>query len=142
MINFCIMPAEDRNGSKIFELQFDFLDCRDGVLIRLLTDSTAPHIEVSGTIVGMPKGLRPNKAGRAFGCLVAGVLEALLMAGTEVLIALVLGSWRFWWLLLVIAWALFAPVLVGASLDNRNSGEARWPRMIRLPAWFQKLRLS
>jgi len=55
-----LADASSSSSGKIlsFPLRFDFLDYKDGMVVRILTDSPHAHVNVTGKVVGMPSGAK------------------------------------------------------------------------------------
>lgn len=57
-IDFSAVEFIKDKNEWITSIIFDFLDNRDGVLIRVLTDSPNAAISMEGTVIGMPLGIQ------------------------------------------------------------------------------------
>lgn len=126
-------------------IAFDFLDYRDGALLKILTEDRPISIKLVGDIIGMPQGIRTTESltKSPFLNWCAGVLIALLFsasfAGAAVIFHSVVGSWKHIWVLLLPFGALFIPAiviaLVAAIWPDKSSSFAD---TLRAPAWYRK----
>ena len=128
------------------EVSFDYLDCRDGGLVRTLTTSRPGQICLAGDIVGMPKGIqrvtdgtKPSAWSRAGG-ISALLLFVASLALTAFTYRWVTGEWSNVWLLLLPICALLIPLLITVVVSEVwPSGRPTLPAEIRPP--FMGLRL-
>jgi hypothetical protein len=121
------IPFED----DIYEatIDFDFLDYRDGALVRLVTTSRPSNIALVGDVIGMPGGVkRAAEVGRrsfwtwAGGALSTGALLAGL-ASTAFVFRWVTGAWVNVWLLTTPIVALIVTLVIIVVVS-----ETIWPK--------------
>jgi hypothetical protein len=125
------------------ELHFDFLDFKDGALVKIITVGNEGKISLSGDIIGMPDGIRNiegasvNKSINRLG----GWLAALGIIASLILSAFIYywkeDTWDNIWLIFVpvaaiIGMTLFE-VIIAATLWP--SGKTSFPSSLDLPTW-------
>ena len=125
--------AEDGGSANI---SFDFLDYKDGALIRVLTAGEAGSIKVVGDVIGMPGGINCTSPERAKG--LSGRLgvalwiaaEVITLGLTALLFQSVTGSWDNAWLLALPIPAVFIPIIGAIAIDESGSKlrRASWRR--------------
>lgn len=142
VINFCITPiriAEESLNSS--QLSFDFLDYRDGALIRILTDSPSASLELKGTIIGMPKGIAHLREAGGIHPSRKKILVLFFLIPTVSMLLGWIGEkfpsqtlvWNVVkWIFLFLSISAFVNVLSKFFL----SPERRWPSTLQLPVWF------
>lgn len=60
--NFNVERYEEKSdGLTVSNISFDFLDYRDAARVRILTDNASARINVEGTIIGMPSGIKTQE---------------------------------------------------------------------------------
>jgi hypothetical protein len=123
-------PIEPGDGSTSFAVEFDFLDYRDGGLIRLLTTSSPERVALVGDIIGMPEGIKTAdelRGRRSLWGPTGTVLAILFEVGSLVLTVFVyrwvLGEWNSVWLVALPVVALLAPAVVSLLIS-----EKLWPK--------------
>jgi hypothetical protein len=120
---------------------FDFLDHRDGAVIRVLSTGQNGRVRLVGDIIGMPGGLGPrdNKRSRDIGGIAALVAFLVLMlasvAGAAWVVRSVAGSWWDAWVLLLLLPAFLLPifVLAGIAAILPSTG---FPKELQGPDWL------
>jgi hypothetical protein len=123
-------PFEPKEGTTSLAVEFDFLDYRDGALIRLLTTSSPDRVALVGDIIGMPDGIKTVdelRGRRSLWGPTGTVLAILFEIGSLVLTAFVyrwvLGEWNSVWLMALPLVALLAPAAVSLFIS-----EKLWPK--------------
>jgi hypothetical protein len=110
-------------------VDFDFLDYRDGALVRVVTTSRPSDIVLRGDVIGMPGGVkRASDIGRRpFWTWVGGMLSTAVLlstlASTPFVFRWVTGGWANVWLLALPIVALIVPAIVIAFV-----GATIWPK--------------
>jgi hypothetical protein len=124
-------------------ISFDFLDHRDGAIIRVLATTPTPSVRLVGDIIGMPSGIRrlSEVASRrswsnlSFALVVAGELGTFAAAAW--LVQEVTGSWADVWLLALTPIALVLPLIAVNYLVNWWPPHSRrFPKELALPRWL------
>lgn len=129
----------DENSASA-EITFDFLDFRDGGLIRVLSTTRAKNLQLSGDIIGMPEGMSRSDKPRAkgpWGKIGFGLwllAQTICLGITAYVYREVRGSWDDIWLLGLPFVALIAPV-IGALIVS----ETIWPTRARTGSYPQEL---
>lgn len=137
---------EDEQASAY--VAFDFLDYRDGALIKILSVGNKGNISLEGDIIGMPEGInnieeiRPKSktanltSGRwALVFVIAGfVLSGLVFYS-------VMGSLRDVWLMFLPLGVLVILVIISQIIEARPwvRGRASFPESLDLPKWCRPL---
>lgn len=124
----------DQGGSA--RLSFDFLDYRDGALVRVLTVGEADSIKIVGDVIGMPSGIvctSPGPTSQVSEKILMGswlVAELVLLGATAFVIRSVTGSWVDSWLLVLPIVAFLIPIFVLSWIDESGSRPRRvsWRR--------------
>lgn len=83
VINFSVSQYEEStNKVTVSKLSFDFLDYEDAASIRILTDTAQAQINIAGTVIGMPKGIKPQDKPQAMITTLARIpfLQTILAA--------------------------------------------------------------
>jgi hypothetical protein len=128
------------------DITFDFLDYQDGAVIKILTEGSKCKIELSGDIIGMPRGIKKSQdmgPGVELGSLATiFVLLAFIAASGMCFAAFywVTGAWHNVWLMTLpfVAWVVPIIIIVlafWASYRMRPS----FPASLELPIWFHLL---
>jgi hypothetical protein len=141
--NFQLGPfAQDRDQATT-RITFDFLDAKDGALLRVLTSDRLVRFDVQGTVIGMPGGLRSG-AGSSNSALSCGLMLLLLLLWTFAAIATVALIRRFidWdpdlvWVPVAALAAFMAPFLLIVILGSLADRSHSWPERIRFPQWAE-----
>ncbi|MFH1382532.1 MAG: hypothetical protein ABIH70_06505 [Chloroflexota bacterium] len=129
------------------EVHFDFLDFKDGALIKVLTVGDKGKISLSGDIIGMPEGIiKIGEAGRdefegssISGWSALGLYIASL-ALSAFIFYLVIGTWDKIWLVVVplfVLLTLAALVLIPISLWLMR--KRSFPKNLDLPKWCRSI---
>lgn len=145
VIGMSLGTVKDRSGPARSRVQFDFLDRKDGALVRVLTEGPEAAVRLVGTVIGIPEGPQRVKSGEngfgitGWGCLPLIVLEGAVVVLAGYLSAAIFGddfSWGSFWLVLIPVGVgvAFALVLLAVALIWPNSQP--WPDAIKFPAWF------
>jgi len=99
-------------------VDFDFLDYRDGALVRVVTTSRPNDIVLRGDVIGMPGGVRQASdfGRRTFWTWAGAILSAAVfvaaLASTPFVFRWVTGDWANVWLLTLPIVALIVPVVL------------------------------
>ncbi len=115
-------------------IDFDFLDFKDGGLIRILTTERPTAVALNGDIVGMPTGIvnaQDSQPGSLLSKIGTGLVIALFVIAlgtTPVVVRLGSGSWSDSWILVLPFVAILLPTLI-AVLVNVTV----WPKGPQLP---------
>jgi len=126
------------------EVYFDFLDNKDGALIKVLTVGNKGKISLSGDIIGMPEGIK--NAGDTSGSSPEGVSISGWASIVVFIIALslmalifywVIGSWTKVWLIVipfvVLTLVIAVPILISSWFVSRR--RPSFPKSLDLPKW-------
>ena len=145
--NITITNQSLSENSASADLTFDYLDYKDGGLIKILTVGGEGVIALSGDVIGMPDGIKNvDEAGSESWLSKIGTW----LAGFFVLSSLVVsifsyywttGSWHNAWLLALPFIALIVPIIIilFVSATIWPSGRPSFPAALRLPEWFHYL---
>lgn len=113
-------------------IDFDFLDFKDGALIRVLSTARSAKLKLIGDIIGMPEGITRSDepiARGPWGKIGVGLwlfAEFAAIAASVYIYREVQGSWDNAWLLLLPFAALLLPG-IGAIIAS----ETIWPTRVR-----------
>jgi len=123
-------------------ITFDFLDNKDGALIRVLTADFGARINIRGTVIGMPRGFpRMGEASGAWPCgvtvLLLVLLYALALAGTVVVFARFADDSNLLLQPFVSIAAILGPYIIAILLGALIFPSKNWPDRIRIPDWAQ-----
>ncbi len=131
------------------EVHFDFLDNKDGALIKVLTVGNKGKISLSGDIIGMPEGIKnvEDDSGSSLeGTSISG-WTAIAMIIAFSLMALifywVIGSWTKVWLI-VVPFIVLILVIVGSFFIHSLFVTRRrpsFPKSLDLPKWCRSFLL-
>jgi len=109
---------------------FDFLDYRDGCLVRLLTTARPKGVKLVGDIIGMPEGVKTtadlvglNRIWGRVGTGLAVLLEVAALALTVFVYRWVIGDWVSVWLVVLPVIALLLPLIITIVVS-----ETIWPK--------------
>lgn len=122
-------------------IKFDFLDRRDGGLIRVLSTDRDATIRLVGDIIGMPEGITRSDQPIAKGPWgkIGVALWAVVQVATFGVVAYVYrevqGSWSNVWLLTLPFAAVVLPVVAAAIVS-----ETIWPSRVRTRPYPKELR--
>lgn len=132
--DIAIQDASSDSGESSVAIDFDFLDFRDGGLVRVLTTSPPDEIRLAGDIVGMPNGVvnannvRRNSLLSKIGTGLVLALFAAALVMMPIVVWLVTGSWSDTWILAIpfvaILFATSIAILVNLTV---------WPKGPQLP---------
>lgn len=144
VVNFGVSQfRENRDNITTSLITFDFLDFRDGAIIRILTDNPHARVRVLGTIIGMPEGIyQAQELGKkrvlnAIGCGLAILLQVSAITGALYLFRTATGGWSLLWISLLPIGALFLPgILVAIAASTIWPKGPQWPKTLKLPEWF------
>jgi hypothetical protein len=129
------------------EVRFDFLDNKDGALIKVLTVGNKGKISLSGDIIGMPEGIKNvgDASSSSEDASITGWSAAVLMIIACSLMVLifywVIGSWTKVWLV-VVPFIVFALVIVPAFFIQSwfvTRRRPSFPKSLDLPKWCRSL---
>jgi len=129
-------------------VDFDFLDYRDGALIKILSVGNKGDISLEGDIIGMPEGIRDIEAIRPTSKTAGSIsgLWALVIVIAGFLLSgyifyLVIGSLRDVWLIFMPFGVLAIVVIISLIIDARPwlRGRASFPKSLDLPKWCRPL---
>jgi hypothetical protein len=134
---------EDARASA--EVRFDFLDYRDGALIKILTVGNEGEISLSGDIIGMPEGIKyvgetsvDESRGTEVSGWAFGAILIIWLALSAFIHFWVTGSWDHVWLIIVPLTILI--ILIGIiSTVAWPSGRPSFPKSLDLPNWCRSL---
>jgi hypothetical protein len=131
------------------EIHFDFLDFRDGGLIRVLSTSRARDLELAGDIIGMPEGMVRTdepKATGPWGKIGVGLLllsEILSLAAAAYIYRQVEGSWENIWVLALPFIAFFLPLIAGLVISETiwptRTRRGPYPKELLPPRWIGRM---
>lgn len=144
--NVAIANRSLSDNSASADITFDYLDYRDGGLIKILTVGGGGTVTILGDIIGMPDGIMNidevgskgalGKAGPWFATLF--VLAALVASVFS--FYWVTGSWNNAWLLALPFAALIITLLIVIVVYALwPSGKPSFPKSLNLPDWFYSL---
>lgn len=149
VINFALSPVEETDTISIARPSFDFLDYRDGAVIRLLTDSAAAKLVLRGTVIGMPTGifqvneLSGSGSRRLFRVLVVTIVSMLIMGGPLLILFGIPGSSGYestvpqWWVAAVfVGSTVLAFIFMSLTFRWIIAPDQRWPTSLWYPDWF------
>lgn len=131
-----LSPPALTEGGGTADINFDFLDYKDGALIRVLTTGEAGSIKVVGDVIGMPSGIvctspEPTRglSGR-LGVALWIAAEVVTLGLTALLFHSVTGAWDNAWLLALPIPAVFIPIIGAFVIDESGSKlrRASWRR--------------
>jgi hypothetical protein len=135
-------PAVGEDGGSA-AITFDFLDLRDGAIIRVLTTGPRARLRLLGDIIGMPAGIRQSdetEAGDIWGKLGFGLwllAECAAFAFVAWIVKQVTGSWGNAWLLVLPIVAFVLPIVgVFVLEDHWPSRAGKFPKELALPNWL------
>jgi hypothetical protein len=145
-VNFSVGPVQVRtDGSSSTEMEFDFMDCGDGAVITLLSDSPQAAIKVEGSVIGMPDGIRrlglhKGKLRVTMGAVLSALLYGAAVAGYLYLYRSVMGDWSRLWVVALPVVVIFLPAILIAIVATTvwPKGIA-WPKAMTLPTWLRFL---
>lgn len=138
-----------RKNSTSAKLTFDYLDYKDGGLIKILTVTGEGAATLTGDVIGMPGGIKNvEETGSESWLGKIGRWLAVLFVSSSFIISIVsyywvTGSWQYAWLFILPFIALIIPlifVLVVAA-TVWPSGRPSFPASLKLPDWFRSLEL-
>lgn len=138
---------EDTEASA--EVYFDFLDYRDGALIKILTVGNKGEISLSGDIIGMPEGIKnvdetsgkQSKGTEISGWAFAAVLIVWL-ALSAFIHYWVTGSWNHVWLIIVpLVVLILVCVVIAIAAWAWPRGRPSFPKSLDLPNWCRSFPL-
>ena len=123
-------------------MRFDFLDYKDGALIKILTVGNKGKISLSGDIIGMPEGIKNieetsgSKSETNIPGWVVGIGFLAVMASSAFIYYWVTSSWNYVWLIMV-PWGvlIFFIVLIAIVTWAWPSGRPSFPKSLDLPKW-------
>lgn len=116
---------------------FDYLDYRDGALVRILTAGEAKQVEICGDVIGMPAGIvktaPPSSSTRVsnigFGAFL--LAELALFGAIVFLFHHILGTWKGVWLLALPFPAFVLPIVIALLIGESGS-------RLRRSSWRRK----
>lgn len=130
------------------EVSFDFLDFRDGGLIRVLSTARAKKLQLAGDIIGMPDGMsrtdQPGARGPwgkiGFGLwLVAQVIALIAVAYVY---REVEGNWDNAWVLALPFIGLLLPLLgalfISETVWPTRTRSGAYPKELLPPGWIRR----
>ena len=136
---------KDRGTPAKSFISFDFLDHKDGALIRILTEEPTSRIRLRGTVIGIPEefvriqGAEGSPTVSGWGCGALLLADLLAVALAAYASAAAFGedfSWGSVWLVLIpLTTALAFGVLVLLTALVWPSRKL-WPEAIEFPTWF------
>ena len=155
VINFALSRLDETDKTiSIAKLSFDFLDCRDGAVIRILTNSPSAKLILQGTIIGMPAGIiQVNELGgsgsrRLLRLLIVWLVMMLIIGGPFLFLFRVPGvsgnefalepKVSQWWAAAICV----GSILIAMTLFRYfgfpwiTSMDRRWPASLGFPDWF------
>jgi hypothetical protein len=134
----------DKGGSA--DISFDFLDCKDGGLIKILSVGNQGGLALEGDIIGMPEGINNidnlrqrvnarNITGRlslAAGLIVASLILSVFIGYWRI------GNWGDTWLIFVpfgVFVILTILFVIGAEIVLALRGGLSFPSSLAVPRW-------
>jgi hypothetical protein len=133
------------------EIKFDFLDYRDGGLIRVLSTGRAKKLSLRGDIIGMPDGMARSDQPRAqgpWGKMLFGFwlfTQALALAAVAYVYKQVENSWDHVWVLVLPFAALVLPgvcvvgaVMLSDAIWPTRTHSASYPQELSPPGWIRR----
>ena len=134
-------------GNASAQISFDFIDYKDGAVVKVLTVGRKGSAKLCGDIIGMPDGirradqLRPKALLGKIGCGLAALFELASVASVPLIFYWVTGAWTHAWLLILPFVALFAPAIMIVIIASTIWPEAAppFPESLELPVWARRL---
>ena len=122
---------------------FDFLDHRDGAVLKILTVTEEGEVVLDGDIIGMPHGIRmAGKAGRRtprdkVTITVAALLGLGVLALPFFCFRWVTGAWTHAWLVVLppLAFVLALVIMTLGMEAPWLKREPRFPSSLEIPRW-------
>jgi hypothetical protein len=136
-------PPGIENDRGSADLTFDYLDEKDGAVVKVLSTEAKCEVRLVGDVIGMPGGIvRTDKRearglwGKVgFGLWV--VAEISLFAAAAYVVEVETHDWANAWLLVLPLVAFVTPFAVAIGLSELwPSRERRYPDHLALPGWF------
>lgn len=140
--------SEDNYSANI---TFDYLDHKDGAVIKILTVGGEGTPVIYGDIIGIPSGIKnvDDVSSRNTSLLsgIGTILIVLLFLSAFVLSFFVFywvtGAWTNVWLLMLPFLALVIPsIIIAIPMVVWEEMHKKFPSTLALPKWFQSLSLS
>jgi hypothetical protein len=128
-------------------VSFDFLDYRDGALLKILTEGKPKDLRLNGDIIGMPQGLKTTGALRksslltALGVILGGLLFLSSFAGAAWVFHFYVSTWKYLWVHLLPFGAILVPLLIIALVATTIwPGKApEFADALHAPSWFRRM---
>ena len=137
-------PTVQTKGKTVTNINFDFLDSRDGGLIQIVTEGEDAHASLRGTLVGMPQGIKQAKKERTaivfpdLGCVIPIIIQIAALIAVPFVYRRLNGGLENAWLLLIPVAALVLPLAVTLPfvflLTSRRKG---FPDRLNPPHWYE-----
>lgn len=127
------------------ELYFDFLDYKDGALVKILTAGDEGQISLSGDIIGMPEGIKnveETSDNRSEGSISGWSAIAVFIAALALTASIhysVTGSWKNVWLVFIFLPILILVSLIAFAISKAWPGrKLSFPESLDLPSWCRR----
>lgn len=142
--NVAINNQSLSENSASADITFDYLDYKDGALIKILTVSDEGTAMLSGDIIGMPDGIKniDEVSSRSTLSKIGPWLATLFVLSSLTVSVFsfyrVTGSWDNVWLLGLPLVALIIPLIIVAVVGSTiwPSGRPSFPKSLSLPDWY------
>jgi len=141
VVRFSVTPLGAESEEVSARIDFDFLDYHDAGMVRILTAGRG-KISVTGTIIGMPGGLRSlrqiarNPLRSALGKALSVALYVAFAAGAVLAFYSATGDWTRVWILFLPLVVLIAPTAIIIAVGETIWPKTRWPQGLGWPRWF------
>lgn len=127
-----------------------FLDHMDGGIIQILSDTANLQTILTGTIIGMPEGIKKvkdipqNRTMNGWGCALGMIILLLSFGSVPIVYKFITGGWANVWLLSLPFAALIIPFLyiVIFFIVTEPRRKFIFPDELFPPRWYQMRRLS
>jgi hypothetical protein len=149
VINFGLSPLEDSNDLKgVSRLAFDFLDYRDGAVLRILMDKPTAQLDVRGTVIGIPTGIYQVDELRNSGSKRLLRLLAVFLVSMLIWIIPLLSLFHIsgqlspspkvspWMGPIFVVCFIVMMIFMYFTVPWISSPDRRWPKSLGLPDWF------
>lgn len=129
-------------------ISFDYLDYRDGGLIKILTEGNQGTVYLKGDIIGMPMGIRDKDAkrpGKLLNALFVFLGLSLFIASqffSAYIFYIRIGTWQNVWLLWIplgflMAFSIFAVLIISITIGFQPT----FHKELHLPKWYESMQL-
>lgn len=128
------------------DLTFDYLDHRDGGLVKILTVGGEGTVTLAGDIIGMPDGIKScdeistGKVSSKIGPWLAGLFIFSSLVVSILAYNWITGSWQYFWVVTLPLIALIVPLIIIAIVALAwPAGGPSFPSTLNLPDWARSL---